>query len=301
MSCSGDPKPSFGNKPKLILEPPQLIDTVPFREEYGQAGYIRSSFPLRDGALIDSLSADLVRFAVEITRNKSEGLFRVPYILTQSIINTANDRNILEVVSEVLESDELVMWGPNIQRGTPNESAFWHTDIESWFWPSVTIAVGISGCRQENSTRCVFRSHRLPVQPWAVANGSDMNDVLAAATHIDQTCNRIENFVGFESGRFYCFNARSWHCGMPQVSGEREVLFLHYQRASDPRIPYFMDYKKRTWFDFPAVYCKVHNTRSFNENLALHSTEGLDYVGPHLKYRRPSYLPIEQRSAQGSR
>ena len=267
----------------------ELARTDKLREEYESSGIIRSSFPLADGKLVEELRRDVPRYAVEVTRNKTDKLFRVPYLLTQSIVNATHDLNILRVVSAALGTDELVMWGPNIQRGTPNEAALWHTDIESWFWPSITVAVGLSGCSQENSTICVAGSHKFPVQPWSVAHNWENDDIVAAARHIDSACDKIENFRGFAPGRFYVFNARTWHCGVPLTSGTRELLFLHYQRASDPRIPYFKNYDLRTWFDFPAAYWKVNNGKSFEVNQSIYPTEEMEFVGPQMGYRRPGY------------
>jgi len=273
----------------MIQNTPDTTSHEKLREEYETDGLIRSSFPLADGRLVEELRKDVPRCLVEVTRNKEDKLFRVPYMLTQSIVNATHDMNILRVVSAALGTDELVMWGPNIQRGTPNEAALWHTDIESWFWPSLTVAVGLHGCSQENSTICVPGTHKFPVQPWSVAHNWKNEDILAAANHIDPACDRIENFRDFGPGRFYVFNAKTWHCGVPLVSGTRELLFLHYQRASDPRIPYFKNYNQCTWFDFPAVYWKVNTGKPFDVNQELYPVADMEFVGPQMEYRRPGY------------
>lgn len=268
----------------MINESTELTGVEKLREEYENTGLLRSTFPLADGKLVDELRKDVPMYSVEVTRNKTDKLFRVPYLLTQAIYNTAHDMNILRVVSAALGTSELVMWGPNIQRGTPNEASLWHTDIESWLWPSVTVAVGLSGCSEANSTICVPGSHKLPMQPWAVADNTNNDKILAAAKQQDPACDKIVNFREFGPGRFYLFNAKTWHCGVPQVSGYRELLFLHYQRASDPRIPYFKNYDQRTWFDFPALYVKLNTGAPFEVSQEMYSAEGRDYRGPSQAY-----------------
>lgn len=250
------------------------------RNEYEAAGMIRTSFPLADGRLVERLRRDVDMYMLEVARNKNDKLYRIPYLITQSIIEAAHDENLLRVVSEALGTDKLVMWGPNIQRGTPNEAAQWHTDIESWHWPSsITVAVGLSGCSEENSTICIPGTHKFPMQPWAVANNSKHDAVLAAAKRYDSASDKIKNFSEFGPGKFYVFNARTWHCGVPLVSGARELLFLHYQRASEPRVPYFKNYEERTWFDFPAAYLKINIGRAFETSHELYSAEGISFCG----------------------
>ncbi len=257
-----------------------LTGVEKLRGEYETSGMIRATFPLADGRLVERLRRDVPLYSLEVTRNKTDKLYRVPYLITQSIIEAAHDLNILRVVSAALGTDELVMWGPNIQRGTPNEAALWHTDIESWYWPSsVTVAVGLSGCTEENSTICVPGTHKFPMQPWTVANNAKNEAILEAAKRHNPACDKIENFRGFGPSRFYVFNARTWHCGVPLVSGTRELLFLHYQRASEPRVPYFKNYNERTWFDFPAAYLKINTGKTFETPYDLYSAEEIDFRG----------------------
>jgi hypothetical protein len=250
-------------------------------DRYEEEGSLARAFPLADTGVISELRRDLLGYQVEVRRNREQGLFRVPYLITQAIVEAAHDENILAVVRAIMGTDELVMWGPNIQTGTPNEADLWHTDIESWLWPTVTVVVGLKGCHEGNTTRCIPGSHRLPLQPWAaVENNADASIVSAAARALDPACNTVRAFAGFADAHFYLFNARSWHCGVGAASLGRELLFLHYDRADNPRIPYMKDYEARTWFDFPAAYLRVAGrSGAFAVRRDLYSVEGKDYVG----------------------
>jgi hypothetical protein len=234
------------------------------QQEYEFSGLIQSTFALADRELAEGLKQDVERFAVEVKRNKQEGLSRTPYMITQSIMSVAHDLNILSAVSIVLGTDELVMWGPSIQRGTPDGAATWHTDSEAYKWPSVTVAVGIAGCREYNATVSLPGSHVFGVQPSdAVIDTSDDAAVLNAGMKLNPSSNRIISFSRFGDGRFYIFNAKTWHRGVPDASNGRELLFMHYQKAADPRIPYFKNYREDTWFDFPAIYMRINNGKNF--------------------------------------
>jgi len=175
-------------------------------------------------------------------------------LLTDAIRRTAFDPAIVGMVAEILGEDEpWVMWGPNIREDVPNQAGCWHVDCESIRWPTVTVVVGLEGCRAANATRYVPGSHRFGVPPSPLPS-AEQQAILDEARAIDPSCRRIATFEGFGDGRFYLFDAGGWHSGDPEVSQGRKLLFLHYQRASDPRIPYMKDYENGLWFDYPATY-----------------------------------------------
>lgn len=242
-------------------------------------GLLRDSYPLANPALVEPLKADWPLYQMEIQRNRGQALYRVPYLLTQAIWDAAHDPNILAVASAALGTDELVMWGPNIQLATPNEADLWHTDIESWLWPSLTLVVGLDGCTSANSTQCIPGSHKLPVQPWGAANNRNSARVLEAARRLGSNCREITDFNDFGNGRFYAFDAKCWHAGRSDAARDRQLLLMHFQRAADPRIPYMLDYEARTWFNFPAAYIKLNTATDFKVNPALYDTADKDYRG----------------------
>lgn len=247
------------------------------RERYATDGLLPEAYPLADPSVIADLRADLPAARAETERLRAAGIFRVPYDLTDATGRTARDPAVLAAVGAVLGTDELVMWGPNLQVGTPNEAGLWHTDIESWLWPTVTVVVGLARCEPLNATRCIPGSHRLPVQPWGAADNTDADTVLAAARRLDPRCDRIASFAGFADATFYVFDAKCWHAGAGAGgrSDGRETLFLHYDRASNPRVPYMRDYEQRTWFPEPATYLPL----AADVRTDVHPVDGKDYEG----------------------
>lgn len=240
-------------------------------------GMIPDSFKLSNQELLPLLIKDLDMYQFEVNRNKSEGLFRVPYLLTDSIIKTAHDPAIIEVVSAILDTEDIVMWGPNLQIATPNEAGTWHTDMESLFWPTITLVLGLDGCAYENSTKCIPGSHKINVQPWTVADNSKDSAVLKAAQLLSPNCKTINKFNEFGDGRFYLFNAKCWHSGEVNVAKNRKLLFLHFDKASNQRVPYMKNYMENTWFSYPASYCQINYGEAFNINTEVHNTVGLKY------------------------
>lgn len=245
------------------------------RDRYERDGLLPEAYPLAGPAVTGDLRSELPAHRAEAERLRATGTFRVPYLLSDPIARAARDPAVLGTVAAVLGTDELVMWGPNLQLGTPNEAGRWHTDIESWLWPTVTVVVGLAGCEPLNATRCIPGSHRLPVQPWGAADNTDADTVLRAAHRLDPRCTEITSFAGFGDGRFYVFDAKCWHAGAAARSEGRESLFLHYDRASNPRVPYMRDYEDRTWFDTPATYLPLAAT----VDTAVHPTTGKNYEG----------------------
>lgn len=245
------------------------------QKQWQDNGFINKCFDLADFRILPSLLSDLPLYLDEIEKNRQLGFRRVPYLITQSIIEAAHDKNILSCVENILGTDELVMWGPNLQLSTPNNGAagVWHTDIESWYWPNlVTVVVGLEGCSGNNSTQYIPGSHKFPANPWEVVNdiGNDKLVLEKAKKYNPQSTHAFQ-FSDFGAGRFYVFDAGGWHRGIEPLSKNRKLLFLHYDKASNPRVPYMKDHHEHEWFEFAAPFMKINSSKAFDVNRALYS------------------------------
>ena len=232
-----------------------MSDSRLSREEYEATGMLRQALPLSDPCILAPLLADVSVFGDAIADLHRRGVTRrVPYILTDAIRRAASDSAILRTVSAILGANEpWVMWVPNIREDVPNQAGCWHVDCESVRWPTISVVVGLAGCHDGNATRYIPGSHRLRLHPEP--RPSEEGPAMCAdARAVDARCGPASTFAGFGDSRFYVFDAGGWHCGDPAASAGRKLLFLHYQRASAPRIPYMRDYEKALWFDYPAAY-----------------------------------------------
>jgi hypothetical protein len=195
-------------------------------EEYRRRGFLAVSRSLADTSVLPALLADEPVFAQELARMEAEGRRGVPYLVTDAIRQVAHDTAIVEAVEVLLGTGEWVMWGPNIRRATPNEADAWHVDLESFLWPTVTVAVGLAGCTAASAT-------------WCLAGTQGRREMPPVGTQ--------EQIADFGDGRFYLFDGSVWHRGDRETSRDRVVLFLHYQRADEPRIPLLLDYYRQWW------------------------------------------------------
>ncbi len=229
--------------------------TTAHGREYRERGVVADTFPLADPSVLERLLDDAAAFKSAVSDDRAAGRQRVPYAITDAIRDVANDANITSLVEAILGSDQRwVMWGSNIQSGTPNQAGSWHVDLESYQWPTITVAVGLEGCTSANSTRCIPFSHGLQRTPSVLRDRSDTSEALATAGALDHRCSEVTVPSEFATGRFYAFNARSWHSGELATSDDRVMLFLHYQSAADPRIPLMTSYAEKTWIREPAPY-----------------------------------------------
>ncbi|MEP7367022.1 MAG: hypothetical protein ABI972_27500 [Acidobacteriota bacterium] len=228
-------------RPDAILHANARRDSLNPLEQYRQRGFLAQSSPLADPSVLPALLADEPLFTRELASFQSGGRHAVPYLLTDAIHRVAQDPALLSSVEALLGTREWVMWGPNIRRATPNQANLWHVDLESLLWPTITVAIGLAGCTPQSATWCIPGTHlRQQAPPLTEA---------AVLSH-----GPPEQISDFANGRFYVFDARVWHRGDPAFSRDRVVLFLHYQRAADPRIPLMDDYVLQTWKPEPAPY-----------------------------------------------
>ncbi|MDH4168290.1 MAG: glycosyltransferase [Acidimicrobiia bacterium] len=262
---------------RAVAESPRPVDAdtdVPgehpsLRTELQRHGMVAECLPIADRSVLAPLMQDATRFEAEVARLRARGAHRVPYAFTPAIRAAASDANIIAAVTAALGDRDWVAWGPNITVGTPNDAHEWHNDIESAYWPTITVALGVKGCDPANATKYVPGSHRLRRGPRVSGDVRSDERVLAAARLLDPRCDSIARFDGFGDGRFCLFDAKGWHRGDADAASDRVVLFLHYQRAGDRRIPYMRDHTTNAWFGQAAPYMVAPSAGSTYER-AVH-------------------------------
>ncbi len=201
------------------------------QSEYRARGFLRDSFALRDPTLLPELCRDVAPFDAKRAEWEALGYSRVPYLFTAAIEHVARDAAIRAVVEPLLGTDAWVVWGANILRETPGPAPRWHVDLESRYWPMVTVAVGFSGCSAAASISFLPGTHLLARVPAWCGDDLDTDRVLRSARRTKRDVGAPEQLATFGDGRFCVFNARTWHRGSSGASTDRFVLFLQYQLA----------------------------------------------------------------------
>ncbi len=224
------------------------------RREFRERGFLRESFALADPSLLPELCRDAARFDAQLDEWNAAGRSGIPYLFTEAIERVARDAAIRAVVEAVLGTDAWVVWGPAIFREAPDAAARWHVDLDARYWPSVSVAVGLSGCSPETVLSYLPGTHRLEATPLSWSNGADTERVLRRARRASPDCGAPEETRGFGDGRFYVFDGKTWHRGAPGTTTTRLILFLHYQDANADRVPLMLDYKRHRWSREPSPF-----------------------------------------------
>jgi hypothetical protein len=224
------------------------------RREYRARGFLRESFALSDPSPLPQLCRDAAPFDAKRAEWRALGYARVPYQFTAAIERVARDAAIRSVIEALLGTETWVVWGPNILRETLDTEPHWHVDLEARAWPMVTVAVGLSGCSAPTSTWFLPGTHLLARSPAWCGDDLDTDRVLRSARRTKPDVGSPEQFATFGDGRFCVFNARTWHRGSPGTSTDRLVLFMQYQPADAPRVPFMLDYVRHRWSPEAAAY-----------------------------------------------
>ncbi len=243
-------------KQGMIPEPPAGADEIALarRREFRERGFLRESFALADASPLPQLRRDVALFDAKFEEWKAAGHTGIPYLFTDAIEQVARDAAIRAVVEAVLGTTAWVVWGPAIFRETPDAAARWHVDLDARYWPSISIAVGLSGCSPETVLSYLPGTNRLAATPFSWRDGADTDRVLRRARRTSPDCGAPEETTGFGDGRFYVFDGKTWHRGAPGTTTTRLVLFLHYQDAAAARVPLMLDYKRHRWSREPAPF-----------------------------------------------
>ena len=223
------------------------------RREYRERGFLRESFALADPSPLPQLCRDVALFDVKFAEWQASGHSGIPYLFTEAIERVARDAAIRAVVEALLGTDAWVVWGPTIFRETPDAASRWHVDLDSRYWPSISISVGLSGCSPKTVLSYLPGTHRLERTPFSCGDDADTERVLRSARRTNPDCGPPEENEGFGDGRFYVFDAKTWHRGAGP-SESRLVLFMHYQAADADRVPWMLDYKRHRWSQQPAPF-----------------------------------------------
>src|SRR6185503_11905370 len=158
------------------------------QREYRERGFLRESFALSDPAPLPQLCRDVALFDAKLAEWHARGHARVPYLFTEAIERVARDAAIRVVIEALLGTDAWVVWGHNILRESPNAASRWHVDLESRYWPSVTVAVGLSGCSAEGAVWCLPGTHLLARRPSSCGDDGDTDLVLQSARRAKPDC-----------------------------------------------------------------------------------------------------------------
>lgn len=224
------------------------------RREFAQRGFLRESFALDDPSPVPQLCRDVALFDAKFAEREAAGRAGIPYLFTEAIEHVARDAAIRAVVEALLATEAWVVWGPAIFRETPDAAMRWHVDLDARYWPSISVAVGLSGCSPKTVLSYLPGTHRLERTPSRFADAADTDRVMRGARRANPEYGPPEETAGFGDGRFYAFDGRTWHRGAPQATATRLVLFLHYQDARAERIPWMLDYKRHRWLREPAPF-----------------------------------------------
>lgn len=233
---------------------PRLTTALARQREFHERGFLRESLALADPSPLPQLCRDAALFDAKLEEWKAAGYTGIPYLFTDAIAHVAHDAAIRAVVEDVLGTEKWVVWGPAIFRETPDAAARWHVDLDARFWPSISIAVGLSGCSPETVLSYLPGTNRLERTPFSWSDGTDTDRVLRRARRIRPDCGPPEETTGFGDGRFYAFDGKTWHRGAPGTTATRLILFLHYQQAGADRVPLMLDYKRHRWSREPSPF-----------------------------------------------
>ena len=232
----------------------QPLTGAPLRREFQQRGFLRASFALADPSPLPQVCRDVALFDAKFEEWKAAGHSGIPYLFTEAIEHVARDAAIRAVVEEVLGTAAWVVWGPAIFRETPDAASRWHVDLDARYWPSISVAVGLSGCSPETVLSYLPGTNRLESTPFSLRDGADTDRALRRARRTKPDCGPSEETTGFADGRFYAFDGKTWHRGAPGTTTTRLILFLHYQDAKAERVPLMLDYKRHRWSLEPAPF-----------------------------------------------
>jgi hypothetical protein len=164
----------------------------------------------------------------------------------------AADERLTSLLRPLLGPD-IILWGVDILRRSPDQVHPWHCDIESCSPEGgfLSIWIGIENASKESALNCISYSHKFghPFQAVAHSKGYKRGEpttdmVLSWAQEFDPEAALLVPDI--QDGDAIIFDGRLWH-GTNNIrsEGTRTAVLLQYASASCPvRMP---DFKRLEW------------------------------------------------------
>jgi len=153
----------------------------------------------------------------------------------------AADERFTSLLKPIL-GDDIVLWGVDVLRRSPDQAHPWHCDIESCSPQGgfLSIWIGIENASRESALNCISYSHKFgrPFQAVAHSKGYKRGEaapdmVLSWAREFDPEAALLVPDV--QDGDAIIFDGRLWHgTNNTRSEGTRTALLLQYASASCP-------------------------------------------------------------------
>jgi len=220
------------------LEPFDLLSADQCRQIMSEYNKACTSYPeISPNTRVDP--AAVASYWQEVGRSKV--WFKSAHTIIPCVAEVAAHPDLLRKVSRLLGS-QFVLWGAQVIRKRPGEVHQFHTDIETRYWNSVNVWVGLENCGSRSSIMMISHSHTLdgaiPGQSTArFSEGeADSATALQRAQTLDTLCELVRPALA--DGQAFIFNGAAWHGSENSSEANRTALLLQYSLADECiRIP----------------------------------------------------------------
>lgn len=166
--------------------------------------------------------------------------FKSFHSLAPEFLDVARHPDILKIVHNAFSDRPTKLWGvaPLVKRAGVTHA--WHSDIETRFWPTLTVWLGLKGVTKNTSLRIISHTHKLTTAPNTLRNqGRSMQsneEVLSAAQALEPSCELI--IPEMKDGDCIILWGSLWHGTHNSSSNTRYAATFQYSDAgADIRIP----------------------------------------------------------------
>ncbi|UPT38524.1 phytanoyl-CoA dioxygenase family protein [Pseudomonas amygdali] len=178
--------------------------------------------------------ATVASYWEEVGRSKI--WFKSAHTIIPSVAEVAAHPELLNKVSRLL-GPQFVLWGAQIIRKRPGEVHQFHTDIETRYWNSVNVWLGLENCGSLSSIMMISHSHTLdgaipPQSAGRFSEGAvDSATVLRRAQALGAMCELVR--PALSDGQAFIFNGAAWHGSENSSDANRTALLLQYSVADE--------------------------------------------------------------------
>lgn len=167
--------------------------------------------------------------------------FKSAHTVMPSVAQVAGHPRLLNVLSRLLGS-RVMLWAAQIIQRMPGEVHQFHVDVETNYWNSVNVWIGLENCGSESSVMMVSHTHQLELDPSLprserfINGNANVQAILEHAKVKNTACELVRPML--DNGQAFFFNGAAWHGSENNTALPRTALLLQYTVENQPvKIP----------------------------------------------------------------
>ena len=192
------------------------------------------------------------------------------------IINLAKNKKIIEIIENLLENQNIILWSSCFIKQNPGNQHSWHIDLEYRNWKGITVWLGLKNLSDQTKLSLIKCSQQLNTFPQKLSyegvNINDDNEIIKSAKKFNRECEL--QTLNLNVGEMIVWEGKMWHKTTNNSDKSREAIILQYS-TTDQEIKIPLNYNSidLKWQHKKPPCVVVSGSDKYGKNLIIDSSK----------------------------